>query len=170
VLVVPTHTSHIAPLSTPRAMAHGGSWGCCHGPTVVVASSSFHPRAVACEAGGGRCVICVVAVVAVLPPCCFPSFHLRSTPQAGACEAGGRWCVIHALLPLLSLVGCRSIIVCLLFTPSFSGFALPAVVVPLSVRRGSGDMAVCWWWHCAGRSFPVCPLIAPAIHPTSRGS
>ena len=37
------YTSHIAPLSTPRAMAHGSGWGCCCGGLLLVAPPAIYP-------------------------------------------------------------------------------------------------------------------------------
>jgi hypothetical protein len=102
VLVVPACTSHIAPLSTPQAMAHGSGWGCCCGPMDVVASLSFHPRstprAVACEAGGRWCVVCFHAVScrSLLSPSPRPAVPPKHPASSGSQQWWVVWLVVLA--------------------------------------------------------------------------
>jgi hypothetical protein len=168
-------TSHIAPISTPRAMARGNGCGCCCGPTVVMASSSFHPRstpqAVAREAGAGG-----VSFVALSPlrcaPCIIPpAIHPTSSGSWG----WGGWCVVcgrcwalrcrcrrsthdppHEQLLVRLEVGGVPLLPCVVII-----VVPPAFHPTSSCSRGWGQVVVVVAWRC------VVVVVPPAIHPTS---
>ena len=125
IIIILSDPSSLYPISTPQAVAHGGSWGCCPGggPQASSAIIVCHHHLPSSS---------VIVILSSLS-----SLHPVSTPQAvahgsswGCCPGGG---------PQVS-----SAIIVISSSPS----SLHPVSTPRAVAHGSGWGCCCGGCHC----------------------